>query len=270
MKSCILIVLIIILLLFIINDKYFNFFFSANFKYSMSSIDLNKLYSAEYQNNKIKLYYINMDKSIERNKRFLERMDKFNNYDITRIKAITPNELSNFNIQSPLLCSLFMKPAEFSCTLSHLIAIETSYNNNDQYSLISEDDLIINKNINWNYLISKLPYDWDIIQMHTSHMPHFNNYTKYNIFKNNWLLKSNSTLPSTALYLISNKGMKKILNRYKIKNNITLNNHSKYCVADNLLYSNVNRYLFTLPFCEPEDLDSNISSFYLRFRTLIK
>ena len=161
-----------------------------------------------------------------------------------------------------------MKSTEYGCTLSHLNAIEMSYSNNDLYSLISEDDLIIKKNINWDYLISQLPNDWDIIQLYTIPLPAINYFSKKSIIKNNWLVKTKNSSPSTVLYLINKKGMQKVLTKYKSNNNIILSKHNKHCGADIVIYYNLNRYIFTIPIFEPEELDSTISPFDLQLRKL--
>ena len=272
MSSCIIysiIISFIILLIYFINNKMYTLIFSYDIAFPYSSINLSKLYNYNLQKNKINLYYINLDRSINRKQRFLNRFDKFNNYNIIRVKAVTPNDLPNYNIQSSLLCSTLMKPVEYCCTLSHLKSINISYNNNDQYSLIAEDDLIITKNINWEYLISKLPKNWDIIQLYNIPNLNINNSKKINTFKKNWLIKTNSTFYSTVFYLISRKGMKNILNRYLYNNNyIMLTKHNKFCVADILIYSKINRYIFTIPLFKPEDMDSTINTFNLKLRTL--
>lgn len=273
MKLCYIIFLIIVYLLFLlyfIHSKLYDLIFSHNEEYSLSTIDLVSLSNVHLQKNKIKLYYININKSIERNDRFLSRINKFDNYNVIRISAITPNDFSNYNIQSSKLCSFILKPTEFACTLSHLKTIEIAYNNNDDYALIAEDDLIIDKNINWDYFISILPNNWDIIQLYSQPSISFNLFFKQKIFKNNWLIKTNNFIPSTVFYLISKSGMNKLLTKFVNKNNITLQYHNKICVADNIIYNNLNRYVFTLPYFMPEDLDSTISNFNLWFRNLGK
>lgn len=269
-KYYICIIFVIILYFYINHLLYFEFIFNYEYALSNSTIDLKQLYNSDLQKNKINLYYINMEKSIERKQRFLDRMNKFNNYNIIRVNAITPDTLSYYNIYPSLICSYTMKLPEYGCTLSHLNAIEMSYSNNDLYSLISEDDLIIKKNINWEYLISQLPHDWDIIQLYTIPLPAINYFLKNSIIKNNWLVKTNNSLPSTVLYLISKKGMHKVLTKYKSNNNIILSKHNKHCGADIVIYYNLNRYIFTIPIFEPEDLDSSISTFDLQLRNLFK
>lgn len=263
-----------LLLIYFIHIKLYDLVFTYDTAIPLTSLNLEQLYNYNQQINKINLYYINMDKSVERKQRFLSRMTQFNNYNIIRIQAVTPKDLPNYNIQSNLLCSSLMKPEEFGCTLSHLKAIETAYNNNDQYALITEDDLIINKNINWEYLISQSPTDWDIIQLFVFPTFQIMNNAKNEILKDNWLVKTNIYCPSTVCYLISRQGMNKLLTKFvDNKTNsktIMLNKHDRYCLADNLIYHNLNRYYCPISFVGAEEFDSTISTFILWIRSLIK
>lgn len=158
-------ILILAILFYIFYDYITRPVFVAEKVINNSNVDFNALLSINNQSEPINLYYINMDKSINRNNRFLSRMAKFNNYNIIRVKAITPNDLTEYIIDIPLHC-IAMHDKEKSCLLYHFKAIEMAYNNNDEYAIIAEDDMIINKNINWEYFISKLPNDWEIIQLY--------------------------------------------------------------------------------------------------------
>ena len=212
----------------------------------------------------INMYYINMDKSIERKSRFLDRMQKFNNYNIIRIKAITPEDLHNYKITIPWYCNV-MHNKEKACLLSHIKAIQTSYNNNDNYSLIVEDDLIINKNINWEYFISVLPDDWEIVQLYYFKLPFSNNSQFKTLQKNNFLIKTENILLSAAAYLINRKGMEKILKNIN-NNEINLLNHNKHCLSDYVIYNNINRYILTYPIIKTEELYSTLNPIQIYIR----
>lgn len=63
-----------------------------------------------------------------------------------------------------------MSPNEVGCVLSHLKAIKYFYEETDlPYILICEDDVDFNTAKHWNFtwkdFASKLPYDWDCIQL---------------------------------------------------------------------------------------------------------
>lgn len=65
-----------------------------------------------------------------------------------------------------------MSQNEVGCVLSHLKAIKHFYEETDHpYVLILEDDISFDPtkywNFTWNDFISKLPYDWDCVQLTT-------------------------------------------------------------------------------------------------------
>jgi len=262
--------IVILLLIFyifyckIINKYYADNFFISLYNVNNEIINFSSLLAYNNQINPIKLYYINMNKSIERKNRFLNRMSKFNNYSIARIPATTPEDLYNYKIKIPWYCKV-MHDKEKACLLSHIKAIQTSYNNNDNYSLISEDDMIIEKNINWEYFISILPEDWEIIQLYYFKLPFYNNSHFKTLQKNNFLIKTDNILTSAAAYLINKKGMEKILKNIN-KNEINLLDHNKHCLADYVIYNNINRYILTYPIIKTEELDSTLNPHHVFIR----
>lgn len=231
-----------------------------------NNINFNLLLSPENQNKPINLYYINMDKSIERKNRLLKRMSKYNNYNLIRVKAIIPEDLYNYNIEIPWHCA-GMHNKEKSCLLSHFKAIEISYQNNDEYSIIAEDDMILEKNINWDYFISVLPKDWEIIQLYYFKLKFSNDSQFKYLQKKNFLIKTDNILTSAAAYLINKKGMKNILSRMKNKN-INLLNHKILCLADFVIYNNIHRYILTYPIIKTEELDSTLNPHHVPLRKI--
>ena len=266
---CIIILLFIFYIIYnkIINKYYGNHIFVSLLNIDNTDINYSLLLSHNNQINKIKMYYINMDKSVDRNNRFLNRMKEFKNYDIVRIKAITPEDLYNYKLTIPWYCKM-MHDKEKSCLLSHIKAIETSYNNNDEYSIIAEDDMILTKNINWEYFLSVLPDDWDIIQLYYFKLPFYNSSYFKTLQKQNFLIKTNNILTSAAAYLINKNGMKKIL-KYKNENNIDLSKHNKHCLADYVIYNDVNRYILTYPIIKTEELDSTLNPHHIFARRVL-
>jgi GR25 family glycosyltransferase involved in LPS biosynthesis len=227
-------------------------------------INFNLLLLPENQTNPIPMYYINMNQSVDRRNRFLDRMSKFNNYNIIRINAITPEVLYNYKINIPRRC-MGMHDKEISCLLSHYKAIQTSYNNNDKYSIIAEDDMIIEKNINWDYFISVLPKDWEIIQLYYFKAKYINNNHFKDLQKQKFLIKTNNNLTSAAAYLINKKGMQNILQHIN-NNEINLLNHNNPCLADFVVFYNINRYILTYPIIRTEELDSTLNPHHLALR----
>lgn len=259
-------ILILAILFYIFYDYITSPVFVAEKVINNSNVDFNALLSVNNQSEPINLYYINMDKSINRNNRFLSRMAKFNNYNIIRVKAITPNDLTEYIIDIPLHC-IAMHDKEKSCLLSHFKAIEMAYNNNDEYAIIAEDDMIINKNINWEYFISKLPNDWEIIQLYYFKLKFKNNANFIKLQSDNFLIKTQNVLTSAAAYLINRKGMINILSRIKNKN-LNLLDSKNLCLADFIIFDDINRYILTSPIIKTEELDSTLNPHHVPLRKI--
>lgn len=267
MALILIISLLIILLITIFHSYYYSLIFTYDNVISYSTINFKKLLNCNDQLNKINLYFINLTKSIERKNRFVKRMCKFSNYNLHRVNAISPENLKNYNFKLPWYCHT-MTENEKSCLLSHLYTIYLSYKRNDKYSIICEDDAVIERNINWEYLISKLPKDWDIIQLYYFDLPFINQRTYKQVKKNGFLYKTNNVMFSACAYLINQKGMKRIITNYIDNKNIDLYKTDKYCLADYTIYNNLNRYILNYPMIYPEELDTTISNFNLTWRNL--
>jgi GR25 family glycosyltransferase involved in LPS biosynthesis len=194
---------------------------------------------------KVPIYYINIDESVDRKIYIINEFKKFN-ININRIKGITPNDIQESNkLKYHLKCPT-NTDLEFACLLSHLKAIHTSYINNDDYSMIIEDDIIIHRMINFEKLIETTPKDWDILQMFSLQSDHL-----YPVEDKSLWSKNIGKNFSAIAYIINRKGMKKILQSFypttynKDYNSLILDftYFNNLCVSDYLLYSLVNTYI---------------------------
>lgn len=152
----------------------------------------------------IPIFYINLDKSIDR-KRIMEfQFDIANVPNWTRISGIDGSKLNkDSNITQN----------ELGCTLSHIKAIETAYKQNLPMAIIMEDDcyfmhmgIFIER---LNKLIKNAPSDWTLLNLGPSHIicqDLFKFQTYIPIKKRNCYL-------ATA-YIINRKGMKNVLDNY--------------------------------------------------------
>jgi GR25 family glycosyltransferase involved in LPS biosynthesis len=256
------ILLLIIVLLHIIEKR-------TNIKYNKINISDNQLIKLLYSKNtkNINLYYINLDSSINRKQRFLQRLPKY--IIPIRINAITPNTLPN--IKTNIRFDHSKDKKILSCTASHLKAIYTAYHNNEDIVFISEDDIIFIKNINWYQLINLAPNNWDIIQLHICCLPtiteSYNPIYKYDKTNTLFLEIKNRIIPSAACYLINRKAMKKILEMYIPNyndnnwNNIKVldfTKHPESYAADDLIFYNTNRYVCTQILIDVDGIDSTL------------
>lgn len=175
------------------------------------------------------LYYINLEKSLDR-RIFMEKQFKENNISFVRIDAIDGN---NIKIKYKNRCTKKISNGELGCTLSHIKAIKTAYDNNCEIAVICEDDInfsLINK---WNEkisdIINMIKTDWHIIKLHEN-----NSRLIINNNENPKLNIIHEKTASTGLYVINRKSMKYMIDRYIINGVIVLK--GKFGQADKLIY----------------------------------
>lgn len=204
----------------------------------------------------MKYFWINIDKSIKR-REFMEKQFNFLNIDNKRISAITPDNFEEILVQKrPLSCNYpgcTTCEYEFGCLCSHIKAMQEGLKSNDPYFVIMEDDMFIPFKIDYDKMIETLPNDADIIQM----MILYGNTVRslYGLYKTNNIhyIKWKYLLPATGQYLISRQGAQKIVNMFYNKElkKFDFSKAKFQIVADVLLYSSVNTYATTYPFCHP-------------------
>jgi GR25 family glycosyltransferase involved in LPS biosynthesis len=192
----------------------------------------------------IKKYYINLERSKDR-RLFME--NKYKN--ITRIDAFDGKELKKYNnIILPEKKYCKQNKLQLGCSLSHIKAIITAYENNDKEALILEDDMSDEFSHKWEKnikeIISNAPLDHDLISLYTN-----NDYIMKDIYKKKedyikWYYKHFST----GCYYINRKGMEKIYNLFYKNKKIDLSIKLKNYVADDgVIYNNLISYLYTKP-----------------------
>jgi len=240
----------------------------------VSEYDLHSLYDMTNYTDSVNIYYINVEDHSDRNIRFCERLPTY--VIPIRIDAVTPSTMPTIKKN---LKSMFNTDLELACFCSHLKAIYTAYMNNEEYAIIMEDDAIIVQDINWNRLTQLAPPDWEILQMHVCCLMNTteNHHDVYNYSNTNnlWLRSAESaSIPSAAAYVISRKGMEKLITRFikrdldtdKLCTNdilstdlsIDLRNEGASCQADVILYNHLTRYICTQMIVNVENIDSTL------------
>jgi GR25 family glycosyltransferase involved in LPS biosynthesis len=88
------------------------------------------------------IYWINLKRSEDRRNYMIEEFNKYNITNHTRIDAIDGKELDIdlFNNEHNVCSKRKMTISEIGCSLSHIKAIKTAYDNKDEYAIIMEDD----------------------------------------------------------------------------------------------------------------------------------
>tara|TARA_A100001201_G_C4083521_1_gene199728 strand:+ start:954 stop:1784 length:831 start_codon:yes stop_codon:yes gene_type:complete len=203
------------------------------------SLDKNK--SAYKLNGFGPIYLINLDGQPERWDYMKEQFDYWELTDYHRISAHDGRE----DDLSDILKGRYpehMSSGEVGCVTSHLKAIKHWYETSDSpYAVIMEDDCSLDTvrfwNFTWNDAISKVPYDWDVVQLAIicTGDVHVKIHKR---FVNEF---------STACYVITRHHAEKLMrlhcrgDKYKLDNGVR-----PRPVADDLLYNSGNTY--SIPF----------------------
>lgn len=227
-------------------------------------------------NNIDKIYWINLDESIDRKKR-MEKMLEFINIENERVKAV--NGYKEQNINKKYFISLDEKypnncNKEYAILLSHLNCIEkivNSYNdeNTDKHniSIIFEDDLSYDFIDYWekeiSEIIKELPDNWEILML---------GYFSLNIKYDNPINKWNNEW-SALSYLVNTKNIKNNNTIKLLKNdeNKWICNSYDIMVSDNYIFSKFNTYIYKYPyFTFPNDNDSTLHDDHLQYHKIYK
>lgn len=216
--------------------------------------------------NKHKIYYINLEESIER-KNFMEKQFKDLSFNYMRIKAINGkliqikkpiNKLRGVidNYKYNIKVKKKFINTQIGCLFSHIKCFDKILDDNNNIGIIMEDDISfkhINKwEENLNEIIENAPKDWDIIKLHSSCIKTINfllkkykengiKYINNKIIYNNKLENS-----STGIYVVNKNFINKFRKKYR-RNENTYNINTYAVAADILLYLDFNIYNYTIP-----------------------
>lgn len=154
----------------------------------------------------IPIYYINMDKSIDRNISMLKEFQRYGITNFHRVRAIDSKKL--LKGKEELVFTDSSKNTtmnELATTLSHMKAINSAFLDGNKYAVIIEDDMTFALVPFWKEslieIIDKLPKDWAILNI--SHL-------NCNVDGNNLTDHREKRCHSTGAYLINEKGMENI------------------------------------------------------------
>jgi GR25 family glycosyltransferase involved in LPS biosynthesis len=185
---------------------------------------------------KIPIYWINLERSPSR-KSIME--NQFIQYNITNHQRIEGIDGKNLEFSAYKDKCENITVYELACTLSHLKAIETAYNNGDEYALIFEDDCTFEYIKYQKYSIVELiekmnndHKDWNILQLCTcGRIDHCER-----MRDNSNLIERRSRDCATA-YLINKSGMNQLLQC-----------NNRLSQSDTYLYKYCKTYCITKPY----------------------
>lgn len=204
------------------------------------------------------IYYINLDSDVERKEYMESQFKKYNIKNYTRIPGFDARN-SNINEilsgETPPGLSL----GEIGCSVSHLKAIKTWYeNSNSSYAVIMEDDLMFDLveywTFTWEEFYNLIPYDWDIVQISIISVDKLSVYL-HKRFINDF---------STACYLINRNYAKKLIDLHTVGEKFKLDNGCKpRAVADDMIYNAGNTYSIPLLLADIK-FDSSIHQHHIK------
>ena len=187
------------------------------------------------------VYYINLDGQEER-KIYMENQLKYwevENYE--RISAYDGREDDVGDILKGRYPEN-MTSGEIGCTTSHLKAIKHWLDTSDSsYAVIMEDDVSLDTvkywDFSWSNFMSKVPYDWDVIQLAIICTGDLH-VRLHKRFVNDF---------STACYIISRHHAEKLVKHHVRGDKYKIDNGCKpRAVADDLIYNSGNTYAIPL------------------------
>lgn len=187
------------------------------------------------------IYYINLDDQPERAKYMEDQFEYWGIENYTRISAYDGREDDLGSILKGRYPEN-VTSGEVGCMTSHLKAIKHWYDTSDSpYAVIMEDDcdmdLVRYWNFTWTDFYSRLPYDWDVVQLAIICTGNIHAIL-HKRFVNNF---------STACYIITRHHAEKLIkhhirgDKYKLDNGI-----KPRAVADDLIYNSGNTYSIPL------------------------
>jgi GR25 family glycosyltransferase involved in LPS biosynthesis len=170
------------------------------------------------------IYYINLDRSIDRKTKMEEQFNKYEVNNATRISAVDGKNISSMKEGfipglGSYSNSFNMTKAELGCTLSHLKAIKQAYDSGLDNVLILEDDTSLDLMPLWSIeklsdLVKILP-EWEIVKFGNTLCSHKLVNIEYYVFGNHcW---------GAWTYLINRRGMKSIIDIFFPNDHIILN-----------------------------------------------
>lgn len=161
--------------------------------------------SIEHFENSIKIYYINLKDSYDRNKKMIEQCT---NLSCNRINAINGKTLNINDIDIEIKNSSLSKNC-IACFLSHIKSLKNVLESDESYGIILEDDVLLDDDfIDKLSLIKKeLPDNFDILFLGGTRVCG-KKYSK-NLIKQRQINKDCNA--GAFAYLVSNKSCKKIL-----------------------------------------------------------
>lgn len=235
------------------NHRYiYNFFNPAN--YSNFSIDYSKINFID------KILWINLENSTLR-KTNSENILKNITIPNQRISAVDGSKLILPNLTYERNISTY----ELACLLSHIKAITSLKNTEGNYFLICEDDFILNNTIFFSkdlkQIIQNSP-SFDILSIQSTFNKELHN--EYNKWSDYYIENPLSFIGCTGSYIISKKGVNKILDKNNFTDDYNYILNYPINAADIYLYKYVDTFVYKYNFISSFNTDSIFNKKFIR------
>lgn len=189
----------------------------------------------------IPVYYINLSQSIDRENHMLEQINKYNISNTFRVEAVNGSQDKSINYFNDFIN---LSSSEIGCTLSHLRAIKTAYDRNEQYALIVEDDVSFLLSKLWpkplSQFIPDAPINWNILRLLTNI-----DYSQYS----EPYISYGQICAFTTAYIINREGMRNILDVTYLNDTFILSRNIVFYGASDVYINGIknNIYLINPP-----------------------
>ena len=162
-------------------------------------------------------YYINLERSKDRNKKIIDQFNKYQIKNHNRIDAYDIKKIKDYDYINEYDSFLDGSNVELIVTMSHIKAINTAYLNKDEIAMIMEDDINLCTVPFWKIklkeIIDNIPNDCDFLLL-------ANNMFEDGEIK---IKKANQSydIANGVCYLITRKGMEKLNQNFIKEGKIT-------------------------------------------------
>ena len=226
-----------------------------------------------------KIYYINLNRSVERNTYMINQFKKYNisNYERVTGEDILENESLDF-LGSALPRGL--KPVEAVVVFSHIKAIQQFLKTNDDWCIVCEDDVDFSTYEKWNFtwddFFIRIPKTANIVQLVISTRPsrninfHIHQRTFWDFNATAYLINRKQATDIVKKYF----DKKLYLDRYKMLKTYDIDNthtflQERYSTIEEILYGINKDSVYSIPlFTYDIDLES-ISNPEHRYQTVL-
>jgi len=201
-----------------------------------------------------KIVYINLDSDTNRRDGMEKHLNLLRKKNYERFSAFRGEDITVKHNQKEKRTQ-----GEYGCLYSHIAALKSQENVDDDYVLVLEDDARFLYNFDMNKLWSMVGKDVDIIQLYSIILNDELHKLIDKVNVTDSLLKWNSDMYGTQSYVIRKSSIPKITKYIDIENRVLdMTGYSKPLVADIVIYDSVKTFSLTSPLFYYEDYVSII------------